>query len=83
VALFVLFWTTPIVYSAASAPPEIQTFLKLNPTAAFASAYQAVLMEGRVPEGLVAASVVGSTAAALLLGHAVFRRYRATLAEEV
>jgi ABC-2 type transport system permease protein len=82
-ALFFLFWTTPIVYSAATAPPEIQLFLKLNPTAAFATAYQDVLLEGRIPDALNAVSVVGSTAVALFLGHAVFRRYRATLAEEV
>jgi ABC-type polysaccharide/polyol phosphate export permease len=81
--LFLLFWTTPIVYSVATAPPEVQLFLKLNPTAAFATGYRDVLLEGRLPDWLNVASIVGSTAASLFLGHAVFRRYRATLAEEV
>jgi ABC-type polysaccharide/polyol phosphate export permease len=54
----------------------------LSPLAAFATMYQDILFWGRLPEGLVTATVLGWTAAALLGGHALFRRFSGNLAEE-
>ena len=83
VAVVLLFWMTPIVYPVAMAPAELQVFFKLSPLAAFAIAYQDVLFWGRVPEEMVLATLVGWTAAALLAGHALFRRFSPAFAEEV
>jgi ABC-2 type transport system permease protein len=83
VAVVLLFWVTPIIYPVTMAPDELQVFFKLSPLAGFAMMYQDVLFWGRLPEGLVAATVLGWTAAALLGGHALFRRFSANVAEEV
>ena len=64
-------------------PAQLQGFFKLSPLAAFATMYQDVLFWGRLPEGLVASTGLGWTVAALLGGHALFRRFSGNLAEEV
>ena len=83
VAVMLLFWMTPIIYPVTMAPATLQLFFKLSPPSAFAIAYQDVLFWGRVPEGLVLSTLLGWTAAALLGGLAVFRRYSPAFAEEV
>ena len=83
VALVLLFWVTPIIYPVTMAPPELQLFFKLSPLAAFAIAYQDVLFWGRMPEEMVVATLVGWTAAVLLGGYALFRRFSPVFAEEV
>ena len=83
VALVPLFWVTPIIYPVTMAPPALQFLFKLSPLAAFAIAYQDVLFWGQMPEEMVLATLVGSTAAALLGGHALFRRFSPAFAEEV
>jgi len=83
VALTLLFWTTPIIYPATMAPARLQGLFKASPLAAFAIAYQDVLFWGRVPEALVVFTVLGWTAALLLLGHGVFRLRSVVFAEEV
>jgi ABC-type polysaccharide/polyol phosphate export permease len=83
VAVILLFWLTPIIYPVTMAPAQLQGFFKLSPLAAFATMYQDVLFWGRLPEGLVASTGLGWTVAALLGGHALFRRFSGNLAEEV
>jgi lipopolysaccharide transport system permease protein len=83
VALMLLFWLTPIVYPANMAPPTVRRFFAASPLAAFATAYQDVLFWGRTPDSLVLSTLVASTLATLFLGHAVFRWYSPTFAEEV
>jgi ABC-2 type transport system permease protein len=83
VTVVLLFWLTPIIYPVTMAPAQLQVFFKLSPLAAFAMTYQDVLFWGRLPEGVVAAAVLGWTAAALLGGYALFRRFSGNLAEEV
>jgi lipopolysaccharide transport system permease protein len=83
VAVILLFWMTPIIYPVTMAPPTLQRFFKLSPLAAFAIAYQDVLFWGRVPEGIVLSTLLGWTAAALLGGYTLFRRFSPAFAEEV
>jgi len=83
VAVVLLFWMTPIIYPVTMAPAKLQLFFKLSPLAAFAIAYQDVLFWGRVPEELVASTLLGWTIAALLGGQVLFRRHSPTFAEEV
>jgi ABC-type polysaccharide/polyol phosphate export permease len=83
VLLLLLFWLTPVVYPVSMAPLRLQPFLKVNPLAAFAIAYQDLLFWGRVPEPLVLAAVVVSPPLALLAGLLIFRRLSPGLAERV
>ena len=83
VALILLFWLTPIVYPASMAPPKLQILFHLSPLAAFAIAYQDVLFWGKVPEASLFATLLGWTAAALLGGYVIFRRFSPGFAEEV
>jgi lipopolysaccharide transport system permease protein len=83
VALVLLFWVTPIVYSAADAPAIVQPLFPLSPLAAFAVAYQDVLFWGRLPAFPVTLSVIGWTAASLLMGHAIFRWFDPSFAEDI
>jgi ABC-2 type transport system permease protein len=83
VSLQLLFWMTPIIYPVAMAPPALQMFFKASPVAAFAIAYREVLFLGNVPDVTIVAGVVGWTVAMLVIGHAVFRWYSPTFAEEI
>jgi ABC-2 type transport system permease protein len=83
VATLLLFWLTPIVYPVAMAPAMLQAFFTASPLAAFAIAYQDLLFWGRVPDAVVIATTLGWSAAALFVGHRVFRWYRPTFAEAV
>jgi CHASE1-domain containing sensor protein len=62
---FLLFWVTPIVYSATDAPAIVRSLFALSPLAAFALAYQDVLFWGRLPAFPVTLSMIGWTAASL------------------
>ena len=83
VTLPLLFWVTPIIYPVTMAPEPLRVFFKVSPLAAFAVAYQDVLVRGVVPEGLVIGSLVGWTVGMLFVGQAVFRWYSPTFAEAV
>jgi ABC-type polysaccharide/polyol phosphate export permease len=81
VALLLVFWLTPIVYPVALVPASIAPFLRATPLAAFTIAYQDVLFFGRVPDSVVLASLLVSSALSLLLGLAVFARMSPDLPE--
>lgn len=81
VALVLLFWMTPVIYPASMAPAPLQDLFLFSPPAAFASAYQDLLVWGRLPDPGVAATVSLSPVLALVVGHRIFRAYRSTFAE--
>jgi lipopolysaccharide transport system permease protein len=83
IALLFLFWTSPILYTAEMAPHPLQVWFRLSPLAGFAVAYQDLLVHHRLPSGEVFVTLIFWTVAALLLGHAVFRRLSASFAEAV
>ena len=83
VALVLLFWVTPIIYSVDMAPKRLQAVFKASPLAAFTIAYQDVLVSNRIPEGLVIWTLLGWTVATLLTGSAIFRAHSPSFAEEV
>jgi ABC-2 type transport system permease protein len=83
IALMILFWTSPILYTAEMAPHPLQVWFRLSPLAGFAVAYQDLLVHHRLPSGEVVVTLLFWTVAALLLGHAVFRRLSASFAEAV
>lgn len=83
VALLLLFWVTPVIYPASMAPAPLRNLFLFSPPAAFASASQDLLFWGRLPDPAVAATVSLSPVLALLIGHRIFRSYKATFAEDV
>jgi len=83
VALMLLFWVTPVIYSAEMMPPGLRRVIKVSPLAAFTMAYQDVLYHGRVPHLSQVLILLAWTFAVLTAGHTVFRRYRGQFAELV
>lgn len=83
VALLLLFWMTPVVYTVGMVPASLRPLYEINPLAAFIVAYQDLLFWGRLP-GLMALTVmVGGTIVVLAAGRAFFRRRSPLFAEEV
>jgi ABC-2 type transport system permease protein len=78
-----LFWMTPIVYPLERAPEPIQVIFQLSPLAAYAIAYQDILVRGRLPSLEVMASIVAWAIVSLMAGYAIFRRYSTRLVEEL
>ena len=82
-ALVLLFWLTPIVYPLQMAPPPLRAFFRTSPLAAFAVAYQDVLVRGVAPDALGAATVLAWTVVSLAVGHSIFRHRSPAFAELV
>lgn len=83
VALMVLFYASPVFYSASMVPEAVRYLYLLNPIAGMLTLYQQVLYEGLFPSPGLLASVAATSLVLFLLGHAIFRRYRDVLAEIV
>jgi len=83
VAIMLLFWATPIVYPPEMAPHALQIWFRASPLAGFTICYQDLLVHHRLPEVGLLSTLVLWTAAALLVGHAVFRRLGRSFAEAV
>jgi len=84
VGIFMLMWffLTPIVYPATLIPPERQWVLRVNPVTPLVDCWRAVLVEGRLPLGPLAASMlVGLCFTAL--GTLAYRRAQWRFAEIV
>jgi lipopolysaccharide transport system permease protein len=83
IILLLLFWVSPIVYSADMAPPALQMWFRLSPPAAFAIAYQDLLYWHRVPEKVTVMALLVATTGSLVVGHWVFRGLGRSVAEVV
>lgn len=83
VALMVLFYASPVFYSAQMVPQAVRPFYLLNPIAGVLTLYQQALYEGRFPSPGLLAGVAASSVLLFLVGYAIFRRYRDVLAEIV
>jgi ABC-2 type transport system permease protein len=83
ILLTLLFWLTPIVYDIAAVPDSLKTVVYMNPVSYFVLAYQDALYHRSFssPERLIA--VFAISAAALVLGYAVFVACKARFPEEV
>ena len=71
-ALVLLFFLSGVIFDISRAPPQIETYLYLNPMVALIESYREVLLEGRAPQWLhllviLAVSLSGIVAAMLLL----------------
>jgi lipopolysaccharide transport system permease protein len=71
VALWALFWTTPIVYPLAQVPESKQWLILLSPMSSFIVAYQRIFYEGVWP-GVNILTVCGVYAVVMLVGGALW-----------
>ena len=82
-ALTALFYASPGFYSVDLVPPELRLIYVFNPVAQLLVAYQTVLYEGAFPSFSNLSILVLSATASLIIGLAVFRRYRGLFGEIV
>ena len=74
IALQVLFWTTPIVYSLTQVPERFRPLVVLSPLSPFVVAYQRIFYYGEWPGQYVTAIAVLYAFGALAIGTAFFLR---------
>lgn len=83
IGMQVWFYATPIVYPKSLVPDSFRTVYELNPMESFVSCFRALLYDGRLPHVTDLVGVVGWSAASLLAGFWLFRRFEPRLAEEL
>ncbi len=83
IALQVLFWATPILYTPSSFSPPVSALVGLSPLAPFIAAGRAILYAGAMPPAHVLVLTALYAAASLTLGLAVFARLEERFAESV
>lgn len=83
IALQVLFYATPIVYSPETIPSEFQFIMKINPMAYLINAYRSIFYEHTMPDlgGLLIIFVI--SLAILILGYYIFKKLQKGFAEEL
>lgn len=79
VLLQVLYWFTPIVYTANVLPDAFRGWLRFNPLHPLVSAYQDVILFGRAPDWPALVPVAILATALLLLALFMFRRASAEM----
>ncbi len=83
------FYATPIMYPVTlisarlGADSTVLQVYRLNPMERFSEAFRDTIYHARLPSLATAAYLVVASVAALLIGHAVFRRLEGRLAEEL
>lgn len=82
-AMTALFFLTPIFYTRATVPPNLQFLVSFNPIAGLIAAYQSVLYNGvpPKPEDLLSSTAFGVMT--LIVGLALFNNSRDSLGEYV
>ncbi len=83
IALMVMFWTTPIIYSYQDIPAPWRWPVLLSPMSPFVLAYQQILYYGRVPDPEVCTVGLLYATVALFGGLAVFTRVKHGFVEQV
>jgi len=83
VALAMLFWLTPIVYTLEDLPASVKGAIVFSPMAPFITAYHNIFYDRVWPDPLTWTLAVGYALAALLIGLVVIVRYEEQFAERV
>ena len=83
VALATLFYLSPIFYPASLVPERFASIYFLNPLAGVLTLFQVVLYDGLWPEVVLLSATSAYSVLVLLLGYAVFSRYKNVFAEVV
>ena len=83
VALMVLFWTTPIVYTIHDVSGRLPQLILLSPLSSFVTAYHNIFYDRQWPSLEIWAIAITYTALALTVGLSLIVRYEDSFAERV
>ena len=83
VALMVLFWATPIVYTLQDLSGRMYAVILFSPLSAYVTAYHSIFYERQWPEPAIWAIAVTYAAASLAMGLWLVVRYEDSFAERV
>jgi lipopolysaccharide transport system permease protein len=83
VALQVLFWATPIVYSFDMLPPAIQAWLRWSPLTIFVTIFHEIFYDAVVPSWRLTVGLAGWSLLAVLVGILTFRSRVGRAVEEL
>ena len=83
VALMVLFWTTPIVYTIHDVSGRLPRLILLSPLSSFVTAYHNIFYDRQWPSLEIWAIAITYTALALTVGLSLIVRYEDSFAERV
>jgi lipopolysaccharide transport system permease protein len=77
------FWLTPIVYPITILPEKFQAFMEINPMVGLMSAYQTILVSGRMPDwsALVPICVLGILFC--ISGMILFKKHSGDMVDEL
>ena len=83
IALQLLFYATPIVYSLDTIPKDFQTIMKLNPMAYIINAYRDIFYNQVAPNIKELIILLIISIAFCILGYAIFKKLQKGFAEEL
>lgn len=83
VALMLMFYATPIVYSSDMLPPKFQAIMKLNPMAQVIDTYRDILFYHRAPDYKDLGILAIVSIIILWLGYLIFKKLKKNFVEEL
>ena len=83
IALFLLFYLTPVFWDASKVSEPYRGLMNLNPIAVLLNAYRAILVRGEWPDVAPLLMVAGASAIALMMSFGLFSLVRNRFAEEL
>ena len=83
VALQLLFYATPIVYSADTIPESFKWVLQINPMTYIINGYRAIFYEQQSPDLIPIFILIGVGIVACIIGYLIFNKLQKRFAEEL
>ena len=83
IALMLMFYITPIVYSTRTLPVEYANIMKLNPMATIIEGYRTIFYYQQMPDFQSLGIVFIVAIALLIIGYAIFKKLEKRFAEEI
>ena len=83
IAMMMLFYATPIAYSADTIPANFSFIITLNPMAHILNAYRDIFYYQRMPQLQTLAIIFAISVALFFVGYAIFNKLQKSFAEEL
>ena len=83
IALMMMFYVTPIVYSFDSLPPRYVKIMMLNPMAHIIDGYRSIFYSHSIPNFINLGIVFGASLILCIIGYLVFKKLEKRFAEEI
>lgn len=81
--MMMLFYATPIAYSADTIPANFSFIITLNPMAHILNAYRDIFYYQRMPQLQTLAIIFAISVALFVVGYAIFNKLQKSFAEEL